>query len=345
MHKQRLTIVISTYNRCGRLKANLDKMLSYREDRVMFLVGDNGSSDHTAEYLASLASDRLQILYEKENRGFENFWLLAFAVSTEYFLFLNDRDSIDEKNLSVICDLLEETEPCEMLSCEAGFWKSGYLNQAEFTDAFFFSRHPGTLIYASAYCKRYLDRARILQDIQNQKQNLLNIYLDCTLLGHLRSGYAYKKYLISQPKDRDLIKQERKDYYGCSYITLPYRLREFDDWAGELSNAYGEGFEHILLGMIKNSLFTLTYEFYYSIQSEQFIARNRCYGYKKKDWYGNGRRYIRHILQSEIVKKSKMAGRVKVIYMRNLCRFFCMLGVNRLAGIKHGLFKRWRRFS
>ena len=345
MHKERLTIVISTYNRCSRLKANLDKLLSYSEKRIRFLVGNNASTDGTAAYLEALVSDRLRVIHGTENNGFENFWLLAFAVSTEYFLFLNDRDSMDEKNLTDICNLLDAIKPCEIISCERGFWKGGYLNPAAFTDPFFFSRHPGTLIYAAAYCKCYLSREQVLHYIQRQKQNLFNIYLDCTLLGNLRRGYAYKKYLISQPKDRDMMKQERKDYYGCSYITPEYRLHEFDDWVEELGKEHRRGIENIFLSMIKNALFTLTYEFYYSIQSEDFVARNNCRGYKKNDWYGNGKNYIRHVLNSEIVKELKIKNRVKRIYAQNIWRFFFGLGLNRLAEIKNGLFKKWRGFS
>lgn len=87
MHKERLTIVISTYNRCSRLKANLDKLLSYSEKRIRFLVGNNASTDGTAAYLEALVSDRLRVIHGTENNGFENFWLLLLQFPQSIFSF------------------------------------------------------------------------------------------------------------------------------------------------------------------------------------------------------------------------------------------------------------------
>lgn len=297
-----LTIIISSYNRSHLLIRNLKLMLHCKADNVEFIVCDNGSSDDTWEKLLSINDPRLIKKRNLKNYGFDNFWLVSFDVYTRYFMFLNDRDYISCTDLEALCKRLEKIEIVDFISCDRGNYETGYYPWIDAVTLYFQSRHPGTLIYNANFCKRVLKKDIILKCLEESKPQYANNYLVFQLLLYVKHVYAYSKFMIIQPDDRESIRKMRKEYYSGVYLSLEYRVQEYYDWL-----IYAKKFKEnertrrILEAIYKDSLKTVTIEYYYSLRIPGFKKRNDCEDLKVSQWFINGIQFCRKVYKKSLL--------------------------------------------
>lgn len=291
-----LTVIVSTYQRASLMKCNLDRMLACTDKRVEFLVGDNASNDDTWKELAQIQDTRLSKFRNKKNLGFENFWLLSYLARGRYFIFVNDRDYIEPRDLRRLCDTLEILAPCDFISNEKTEYQTGYYGWEEAVKIYFMSRHPGTLIYSSAFCKEVLCESVLHHLLEKGQNALANYYLVFQLLLNVKKVYAYPKYLVNQPPNRERINKVREEYYGSSYISVEYRIKEYDGWM-----KYGRRFlrhpriRSIMLAIYEDSLRTVTWEYFYSMKIPGFARRSGMEEHVPTEWFSNGIRLTVHI--------------------------------------------------
>jgi glycosyltransferase involved in cell wall biosynthesis len=105
-----VTIAIPTYNRADSfLPVVLDAALAQTWPRLEILVGNNASTDHTAELLASYDDPRIRVLNHERNLGANgNFNSLLQAARGEWFLLFHDDDMIDPDFVETCMGALEE---------------------------------------------------------------------------------------------------------------------------------------------------------------------------------------------------------------------------------------------
>ncbi|MDE8350053.1 MAG: glycosyltransferase family A protein [Acidocella sp.] len=96
MRAGRLTIAIPTLNRVDLLKRSLESALAQTSDEVEILVSDNGSTDTTAQFLASYHDPRLRVIRHAVTVPRAQHGTLIFAeITTEFVLVLSDDDWIE----------------------------------------------------------------------------------------------------------------------------------------------------------------------------------------------------------------------------------------------------------
>jgi hypothetical protein len=231
------------------------------------------------------------------NYGFENFWLLSFQARGKYFMFVNDRDFIKPHDINLLCDTLEKLEDCDFISNEKKNYPIGYYEWKDALDIYFQSRHPGTLIYNRQFCGRVLEESVLRNYLAEQHQEKANNYLVFQLLLNVEKVYVFRANVINQPRNRERIPQVRKEYYNCPYISAEYRMREYDDWIKKgklhLSNPRTR---YIMLAIFKDSLMTVTWEYYMSMKIPGFPKRARYTDHRPGEWILNGSRFTGHIL-------------------------------------------------
>lgn len=95
---RRVGVLIPTYNRQGMLRLALDSVLNQTCRDLEILVIDNGSSDGTAEYMATLSDPRLNYTVNEQNLGLIgsiNRGIGLFSREVEWCTVLCDDDLLD----------------------------------------------------------------------------------------------------------------------------------------------------------------------------------------------------------------------------------------------------------
>ena len=310
MKQNLLTIVISTYNRADLMEKNICKMLKYDLD-VSFIIGDNASTDDTWDRLIKLTDPRVKIQKNDRNLGIENACLLASLVQTQYFLFLNDRDYIEEKDLERVLCFLSDHYECQMIASFGGglFRKEGYYYEDDFFDYYYFANHPGYLIYRTDYFKEHIDNKVLSTLIDNKESEIINNYIEFNLLMNIKIGYFRSHDYIVQPQNRDLlIKQTRKEIFGKAYVLPEFHIDYFySKLEYGLKKSYSKDkMKSLLLALYRNSLYKTEVEFHRSVQSEAFRIRNSCEDADPKDWLKNGISYTKALLQNELLDEYEL---------------------------------------
>lgn len=299
-----LTIIISTYNRCEILKRNLEKMLRSDCTDVEFLICDNASTDDTWKYLQTLNDSRVSVLHNAVNYGFENFWLVSANVKTKYFMFVNDRDYIEPCEIPVISSMLRNIDTVDFVSNEKRDLLPGYYDWKDSLDIYFQSRHPGTLIYNSNFIETYMDRELIKTYLEQGKAALANNYLVFQILLNVRQTYIYGRNPINQPFNRERIPKVRKEYYKDPYIALEYREKEYDDWIIKgLEHMEDSRTRDIMMAIYKDSVMTVTWEYYFSLKIPGMAKRNGYEGHGSEEWKKNGILFMIHVLGNKNFKR------------------------------------------
>lgn len=295
-----LSIVTSTYNRADLLKQNINAMLKCKDDRVEFIIGDNASTDNTAEYMGTISDDRVRKFYNDQNYGFENFWLLSFHAKGKYFVFVNDRDCINYKEINILINNLCSLSNPDLISNEKISYKKGYYKWKKAADIYFQSRHPGTLIYRTAFCRKVLEQQVIFRHLEKEETGKANNYLVFQLLQNIKNIYVTQRYIIHQPANRERISKVRKEYYVKPYFSLEYRMDEFDDWLKKAKEyPVNDRTRQILLAIMKDSLRTVTYEYYQSMNIPGFARRNYYENHSASEWFMNGIVFTKYILEKK----------------------------------------------
>lgn len=309
-----LSIIISTYNRKKILKTNIKKMLMSKCNDVEFLVCDNASVDETWEYLKTIKDERVKIYRNDINYGFENFWLISEYVKTKYFVFVNDRDYINPNEITEICNKLAKINNVDFISNEKRNMLVGYYGWKDAIDIYFQSRHPGTLIYNTQFIKNNMNLDIIRKYIESDKVGISNNYLVFQILLNVKRVYLNGRNPINQPSNRERIHKKRKEYYGYPYMSLEYRILEFDSWI-----EYGMHYidnnrtRDILLGVYKDAIMTVTWEYYFSMKIPGLAERNHYENHSVNEWKYNGIKLCLHVLINKNVYKYKMVKKILLI--------------------------------
>lgn len=335
--KPLLSVIISSFNRSDLLIRNLKMMLQCKSESLEFIVCDNGSSDSTWESLTQIEDPRVIKKRNPCNYGFDNFWLVSFDANAKYFMFLNDRDYISCPDLEAVCRQLEQIGTVDFISCDRGTYEIGYYPWEDAVALYFQSRHPGTLIYNTAFCRCVLKRGIIARCLETEQPQYANNYLVFQLLLHVKRVYAYSNFMIVQPDNREAIKKERKEYYGCVYLSLEYRVREYYDWlayAGKFDKS--ERVRKILEAIYRDSLKTVTTEYYYSLHIPGFKERNGCEDLRAAQWFSNGLRFCREFYRSPLLPYPDMKRYILSTTLTELLKSLKIISMEP--------FKRFKRF-
>lgn len=313
-----LTIIISSYNRCQILKRNLEKMLRSDCADVDFLICNNASEDNTWEYLQTINDSRVSVQQSAVNYGFENFWVVSENVKTKYFMFVNDRDYIEPHEISTISSMLQNIDDVDFVSNEKRNLIPGYYEWKDALDIYFQSRHPGTLIYNTKFIDKYMDRELIKTYLEQNRAELANNYLVFQILLNVQRIYVYGRNPINQPLNRERIPKVRKEYYKDPYISLEYREKEYDDWITKgLKHIDNIRTRDIMIAIYKDSLMTVTWEYYFSLKIPGMAKRNGYEGHRPEEWKKNGILFMNHVLRNKNFWRFGMNKKVLISTWKN----------------------------
>lgn len=322
--RKTLTIIISTYSRCHILKKNLEKMLRSDCTDVEFLVCDNASEDDTWTYLQSVDDSRVCVQHNEINYGFENFWLVSENVKTKYFMFVNDRDYIEPCEISAILSMLQNLYDVDFISNEKRDMAPGYYEWKTALDIYFQSRHPGTLIYNTDFVYEHVDRGLIRSYLKQGKAALANNYLVFQLLLNVRRVYVHGRNPINQPLNRERIPKVREEYYKDPYFSLEYREKEYDDWIIKgLENIDVVRTRDIMLAIYKDSVMTVTWEFYFSLKIPGMAKRNAYEGHRPEEWKKNGILFMMYVLKNKNFRKFNLYKEIIISTWKNYKETIC----------------------
>jgi len=316
--KATLTIIISSYNRCELLRRNVSRMLQCEREDVEFIISDNASDDGTWEWMKTISDQRVRIMHNEKNYGFENFWLVSAHVKSTYFMFVNDRDYIRPDTIDFLCDMLKKLEICDFISNEKRDYNIGYYAWKDAINIYFQSRHPGTLIYNKEFAERVIDKKVIRAYLDEGRAEKANNYLVFQLLFNVNRVFFYPKSPINQPFNRERIPKVRKEYYNAPYMSLEYRSREYDDWISAGLVHLGEPrLKEIMLAIYRDSIMTVTWEYYFSMKIPGFSKRAAYENHSVNEWVKNGFLFYWHVLKNKNFKKFHLTKEITDITVQN----------------------------
>ena len=97
-------------------------------------------------------------------------------------------------------------------------------------------------------------------------------------------------------------------------MSLEYRILEFDSWI-----EYGMHYidnnrtRDILLGVYKDAIMTVTWEYYFSMKIPGLAERNHYENHSVNEWKYNGIKLCLHVLINKNVYKYKMVKKILLI--------------------------------
>jgi GT2 family glycosyltransferase len=90
-----ISLVVLTHNRLDLLRKCVENVLGRTSDATReIVIWNNASTDGTAEYLATLADPRIEVVNHAENIG-QNAYAAAFALTTQAYMIELDDDVTD----------------------------------------------------------------------------------------------------------------------------------------------------------------------------------------------------------------------------------------------------------
>lgn len=299
-----LSIVISTYNRSQLLMKNLKRMINCKTQQVEFVVGDNASEDNTWEQLQTIKDSRVHLYHNDVNYGMPNQFLLVENTRGRYFLFLNDRDYILPKDIDRLVTILEELENCDFVVKYHMGLNTGYYSGEDIPLHYFHSKHPGHIIYNTKYYKRSVDRERVIEDIKGG-QNVP--YLSFSLLSNAKQIYILKMAWVRCNTNLGRIQQLRKDALGNVYLAPQRQADTFFVYLEESRNwNWTKRINSIVTSQYRDSLRTVTSEYYFSLQTKDFVERYNWAGHMADGWAKNGIEFIKIVLGSKQIRDRKL---------------------------------------
>lgn len=131
-----VSITIPTHNRRDLLENAIASVLRQTYTDFELIVCDDGSTDDTAELMASLTDPRIRYIRHVENIGKSNNMRSGFdAAQGEYFLKFDDDDRITPNFLSRTVAILDEQPEIDFVSTDHWIIDIHNARQLEATDA------------------------------------------------------------------------------------------------------------------------------------------------------------------------------------------------------------------
>jgi len=104
-----VSVCIPTFNRVNLLSGAIDSVLQQTYTDWEVIVCDDGSTDDTAEMMATLTDRRIRYLRHPQNIGKSNNMISGFeAASGEYFIKFDDDDRLTPEFLTRTCAVLAD---------------------------------------------------------------------------------------------------------------------------------------------------------------------------------------------------------------------------------------------
>lgn len=145
-----LTIAIPTYNRCEKLKLQLERVIPHLSESVVCHVYDNASTDDTFRVATEYANSFLKIHTCHTNLGIGRNFLRCFEEClTPWLWVLSDDDSFDKESLERIIRMLSETE-CDFIHTSSHLAKYDTDRVAQSLDDLFEKTNLSALFFISA---------------------------------------------------------------------------------------------------------------------------------------------------------------------------------------------------
>ena len=116
--RNKLSILIPTYNRAERLEKSLTSYTSEKIQDVEFIVIDNNSSDYTKDLVEKFIKNDNRIKYFKNpfNLGYNrNLYRGFLESSSNWICILPDDDSIEQGFLSELISIIENNNDCSVI--------------------------------------------------------------------------------------------------------------------------------------------------------------------------------------------------------------------------------------
>ena len=127
MKKNKLSVLVLSYNRLNELKRNLIYYVSNLKN-VPIVVVDNNSSDGSKDYLSQLSDsyDVLKVILSEKNLGVaEGRNAGRRTLKTEYILHIDDDLFIEKKDVNKLLDFMESNKNVGVVSPKIVHEKSG----------------------------------------------------------------------------------------------------------------------------------------------------------------------------------------------------------------------------
>lgn len=91
-----VSVVMCSYNGMGRIQLAIDSILVQTYSNWELLISDDGSSDGTRDYLATLDHPRIRIVFQPSNLGYVANKNAALALAKGEFITQQDPDDVSE---------------------------------------------------------------------------------------------------------------------------------------------------------------------------------------------------------------------------------------------------------
>jgi glycosyltransferase involved in cell wall biosynthesis len=199
---QKITVVLTTFNRLQLLKRCFEKLLKEKDDVYEIIICDDGSTDETKKYLRQIKNIDKVIVIENNHIGMSNNYNSGLVRATgDYIYIINDDDFISEGMFKEI-DRYLQTHVDLVFTSGMGITKNGNRRM--------FKPYNNDILMTGKYL--YMELAKrgniILTGAIVFKRNLLN-----------NSGYIQEKggHLF----DWELWMNISRNASSCIYINKP----------------------------------------------------------------------------------------------------------------------------
>ena len=156
MINKKLTIALLTYNRChqGYLKEALESILSQTYCDFNLIIGDNHSTDNTAQCIMQYSDPRITYLRQAPGgNATTNYLNTAFLSQSEYIIFAHDDDIMEPTMIEKQMRYIENSPDIEMVSNNVSLIKS----DGTLTQKALYETKKDIVFHKIEYVKKYFE--------------------------------------------------------------------------------------------------------------------------------------------------------------------------------------------
>ncbi|MBD2099529.1 glycosyltransferase [Leptolyngbya sp. FACHB-261] len=115
----KVSVCIPTFNRVKLLPVAINSVLQQTWTDFELIVCDDGSSDGTPEFMATLTDPRIRYIRHPQNVGKSNNMISGFEAATgDYFIKFDDDDRLTPEFLSSTCQILDSDFSVDFVSTD-----------------------------------------------------------------------------------------------------------------------------------------------------------------------------------------------------------------------------------